>query len=204
MGLVVVVLVLALALGLARGGRIKALGHVELGGVRTLVTAGLLQAAAVLAPERAGAALYVASAALACLVVARNVELPGMPLVGLGLLLNLAVVVANAAMPVSLHAAQRAGVSTVDLRAGKQPGHEPADRRTRLALLADVVPVACPLHREVVSAGDVGVAAGLGLYVVVALGRRPRRRDRQRHRPPRRVARWTTRVRDSTTRGSYS
>lgn len=194
MGLVVTVLALALALGLARGGRIGALAHVELRGLGALSAAVALQVAAVLAPGRASAVLYVASATLACLVVARNLALPGLPLVGLGLLLNLCVVVANAAMPVSLHAATRAGVSTTDVRAGDQPGHEPADRRTRLAWLADVVPVASPLHREIVSVGDVGVAAGLAVYMCVALG----------HRPPRRVARWTTRVRESTTRGSYS
>ena len=198
MGLAVTVLVLALGVGLARGGRIGALAHVELRGVRALAGAVALQLAAVLVPGHASAWLYVGSAALACVVVARNVHLPGLPLVGIGLLLNLMVVLANAAMPVSLHAAARAGVATTQLRAGDQPGHEPAGRRTRLARLADIVPVAFP-HREVVSPGDVSVAAGLALYVVVALGHRP-----SGHMPPKRVARWMTRVRESTTRGSYS
>ena len=51
----------------------------------------------------------------------------------------------------------------------------PADDDTRLPYLGDVVPVRMPLRPEVVSAGDVLIAAGLAQLVLLGLlGRQPR------------------------------
>jgi hypothetical protein len=79
-------------------------------------------------------------------------------------------------MPVSPEAAARAGLDVLDTLDGR---HELAASGTRLAPLGDVVPVPLPLRPEVVSPGDVLVAAGLGQLLVLGMtygdgGRRPR------------------------------
>jgi hypothetical protein len=75
-------------------------------------------------------------------------------------------------MPVSADASGKAGVTTQDLLAGTDPRHELADDGTRLRALGDVVPVLLPVHPEVVSPGDVLVAAGLAQLVVLGMRRR--------------------------------
>ena len=125
-----------------------------------------------------------------------NARLPGVPLVALGLLLNVVVVGANAAMPVSVDAAARAGISRADLGLARDAMRTPSGPDTRLAYLGDVVPVALPRWPQVVSPGDVLVAAGVGLLLLTAGVRRPQ--------TPRRAERSTVWVSDSTTFGSYS
>ncbi|NHC13350.1 DUF5317 domain-containing protein [Motilibacter deserti] len=187
-GLVLTVAVLAAALGVATGGTLRRLGYVRVLGVPVLVAAAVLQAtAAVLGASGALRALLVGLAALAALaVVVANRWRPGVPLIGLGLLLNAAVVVANGAMPVSLVAAERAGVPYEQLHLDADPGHEEATPSTRLRLLGDVVPVASPLRREVVSVGDVLVAAGVAMFVLAGTHARPGRRRRAAPAPARR------------------
>lgn len=167
-----VVLVLALAVGLATGGRIGQLGHLPLRH-GWLVIAGV---AAQAGGAFAGGTLYPSGLALSALLVAAflafNRDTQGVGLLALGLLCNALVVGLNGAMPVSEHASGQAGVSTQDLRAGTDPRHELADSATRLPALGDVVPVLLPGHPEVVSPGDVLVAAGLAQLLVVGMRRR--------------------------------
>jgi hypothetical protein len=96
----------------------------------------------------------------------------GTGLVAVGLLANALVVGLNGAMPVSDAALGRAGVSTQDIVSGEDPRHELAGQGTRLRSVGDVIPVALPLRPEVVSPGDVLVAAGLAQLVVVGMRRR--------------------------------
>jgi hypothetical protein len=81
-------------------------------------------------------------------------------------------------MPVSGDAMGRARLSTQDIVSGSDPRHELLDGGTRLGLLGDRVPVLMPWRPEVVSAGDVLVAAGLAELVVLGMGAVPRRRRR--------------------------
>jgi hypothetical protein len=85
-----------------------------------------------------------------------NRHLPGMLLAGLGLAMNVVVIFTNGAMPVSLVAADIAGVET-SLTEGI--GHEPMTSGTVLPWLGDVIPL--PGLGVVISAGDVVLAAGL-------------------------------------------
>jgi hypothetical protein len=188
--LVLVVLAVALAAGWARGGSLDRLGALPLRS-RRLVVGSL---AAQLVGTVVGGPFYplglAVSAALVVAFLARNRGIRGTGLVALGLVANAAVVGANGAMPVSLEAAGRAGIGTQDLLARSDPRHEPADRATRLPELGDVVPVPLPLRPEVVSAGDVLVAAGLGQLVALgmvgagATDRAPRAQGRPRGTPP--------------------
>ncbi len=161
--------VLALALGVVRGGTMRRLGLVPLRWWPVVLVAVTAQLAGALI----GGASYVVglavSAVLAVAFLLVNRRLPGVPLLALGLLLNAAVVTANGAMPVSLYAAARAGLSTGPIGDGADPRHVLADADTRLRGLDDVVPVPWPVRPEVLSPGDVLVAAGLAQLVVAGM-----------------------------------
>jgi hypothetical protein len=177
-----IVLTLACALGVAKlaGGRLSALERLPLRGWPLL--AGMLGGLWL----GTGAALaglpsplhWLALTAAACCALAyclRNRTVHGTGLVGTGLLLNALVVMLNGGMPVSAPAAARAGTSYPDAVA--DPRHVPAGPRTALGSLGDVVPVPLPVRPEVVSVGDVLVAAGLAQLLVTAMlrGARPER-----------------------------
>jgi hypothetical protein len=171
------VLLGALALGYARGGDLVQLGHLPLRSKRLVVVALLLQ----LLGGIAGGWRYPAGLALSALLVAAflalNRGVRGTGLVAAGLMLNALVVGVNGAMPVSGDAMGRARLSTQDIISGADPRHELVGPGTHLSLLGDRVPVFLPTHPEIVSAGDVMVAAGLAELVVVGMGsarRRPR------------------------------
>lgn len=169
----VVALLVALAIGYVSGGRLEALGHLDLRRSRVVVAAVLFQ----LVGGIVGGWLYplglAASAALVAVWLTANRGVRGTGLVAIGLLSNALVVGINGAMPVSSDASGRAGISTQDILSGADPRHELASDSTHLHLLGDVIPVLLPVHAEVVSVGDVLVAAGLAQLVVVGMRRRP-------------------------------
>ena len=171
MTVILMVIVVSCFAGLARGGTMHNLAQLHLAAWPVVFVALAVQAAG----SFAGSSLaYVtgmlASAALITLFVALNRSLPGMPMIALGFLLNAVVVSANGAMPVDQRAADRAGISTVGLYRNTDAKHELADGDTALRPLADViaVPLPRPLHRgsNVVSVGDIVLAAGIGVLVV--------------------------------------
>lgn len=172
MSLVVVVLLAALALGWLLGGSVRRLGTLELRGGALVAAALAVQVAGSLAGGALHAAGLVASAGLVSAFLLRNRGLAGVGLVALGLLGNAAVVAANGAMPVSERAAARVGAPVGAALDGSDPRHERETGDTRLRLLGDVVPVALPVLPQVVSPGDVLVAAGLGRLVVLGMGGR--------------------------------
>ena len=168
----------------ATGG--SRLTRVRVRAVRLLVVAAALQlGTSALAPGSGAARItaLVLTTVLVGLFLVGNARLPGVPLVALGLLLNVVVVGANAAMPVSVDAAARAGIARADLRLAEDAMREPTGPDTSLAFLGDVVPVALPRWPQVVSAGDVLVAAGVGLLLLTAGRAGVRRRDGPSARP---------------------
>ena len=169
---VLVVLLAAVALGWAAGGRLDRLGAMALRG-RWLVPVALV---AQLSGAVLGGAAYAVGLAVSAVAVAvflaRNRGVRGTGLIALGLFGNALVVGLNGAMPVSDAALGRAGVGTQDIVSGADPRHEIAGPSTRLRLVGDVIPVALPLRPEVVSPGDLLVAAGLAQLVVVGMRRR--------------------------------
>jgi hypothetical protein len=180
------VLVLAGAglLGFVLGGSVSSLSTLSLRD-RWLVAVGVL---AQITGGVASWALNSGTAYVVGLVVSalaalgfclRNLRIRGVPLVTLGLLLNALVVIVNGAMPVSLVAAHHAGTPVGSITAGTDPRHQAAGRSTTLRVLGDVIPVPMPLLPEVVSPGDVLVAAGLGELLCLGMrGRRVRRPGR--------------------------
>lgn len=208
MVLALLVAVGALVLGLVSGGRLPAWSRLGLRGVRWLLAALALQLAAAFAPGLPGAArsgLLAGSFLLALLAVVANRRAPGALLLGLGLAANGLVIAVNGGMPVSLSAARRAGLALDAAALAADPRHTLLGAGTRLPWLADVVPFPVPLLPEVVSVGDLLVAAGLGLAVltVVRAARVPRRpAPVDQSQAGQSVTRSTTRASASTTRGS--
>jgi len=195
--LVLVVAVVALAVAVATGG--ARLARVRIRAVRLLAAAAVVQVGTSVLVPGSGitrAIALVLTTVLVGLFLAGNARLPGVPLVALGLLLNVVVVGLNAAMPVSVSAAARAGIERSDLHLARDAMREPTGSSTRFAVLGDVVPVAMPARPQVVSPGDVLVAAGVGLLLLTGGARR--------RQTPRRAVRSTVLERDSTTIGSYS
>lgn len=178
-GIVVVSAVVALAVGLLTGGHLTAVESVPFRVGSLLAAALFCQVAGVLlghlglpaGPTYALACL--ASAVLLVILIRIDGALAGTELVAVGLFLNALVMGANGSMPVSVHAAMRAGAPAsvaTDLR------HEPATSASSLRLLGEVIPVPLPLRPEVDSVGDVLIAAGLAQLIFGAVrpyGRRP-------------------------------
>lgn len=187
MSLVLLALTGAVAVGALLGGTLSRLGRLRLR--RLPLVAGALVAqllGAVLAPPL-GRGAWVAglalSAVLAAGFVAANLRAPGLPLVAGGLLLNALVVGANGAMPVSPTAAARAGVGLGPVLVGQDLRHEVTEPGTRLRLLGDVVPFPLPGLPQVLSPGDVLVAAGVAQLVVAGM-LQPRRSSTAPGPPP--------------------
>ena len=161
--------VVALALGLLLGGSADRLGRLPLRRRELVWAAAGAQVAAALG----GGPLYpvglAASAVLMAVFLVLNRGLRGTGLLALGLVCNAVVVGLNGAMPVSVTAAARAGTTTLAIRTGRDLRHELAGPATRLRWLGDVLPVPFPVRPEVVSPGDVLVAAGLAQLVLVGL-----------------------------------
>jgi hypothetical protein len=193
--LVLLIAVLATGVGLALGGHPRGLARLRLRLPVLLVLAAAVQVIGILLPEPATPLRWAALTATALLTggfVLANLAVPGVALIGLGLALNTLVIGLNGGMPVRPTSAEHAGVDWA-LAVG-DPLHV-SGVGARLGWLGDVVPVLNPLHREVVSVGDLLVAAGVGLLVVTAL---------TAHRPQaqKRLERSTIRDSESTTFGS--
>ena len=167
--LAVVVLLAAALLGRLLGGELRRLGALPLrsGGLVSVAVVAQLVGGLLGGPAY-GVGLGV-STVLAAGFLLRNRGVRGTGLIALGLLANTLVVSLNGAMPVTGSAAGRAGVSTQELLTGADPRHELADDRTRLRALSDVLPAPWPGLPEVVSPGDVLVAAGLGQLVLLGM-----------------------------------
>lgn len=185
---VLLVVLVSVGIGYARGGSLTRLSQLQLPGWPLVFLALGVQALGSFAgtlglahPQPLYVTGLVLSALLITVFVIRNRHLRGMPLIAAGFLLNAVAVSANGAMPVSQWAADRADIDIAGLTRGSDAKHEIADRRTALRPLTDVIPAPLPLPRgsNVISVGDVVLAAGIGVLVTNAMirpgvGRRSR------------------------------
>lgn len=114
-----------------------------------------------------GEAIYVASTGLVLVAVWRNLRVPGLALVALGAISNLAAIVANGGvMPTTPGALAAAGLDPLDGFSNSAVLEDPA-----LAPLTDIfaLPPWLPFA-NVFSIGDVLIA--LGIVIVIAVGMR--------------------------------
>lgn len=158
------VAVLATLAALARGGSLENLAATQVRWLSLLFGSLAVQVAFDVADpvwlgEGGGLLVLLATNAAVVVFLALNRQLPGMRLAALGLLLNVIVIAANGAMPVSEPAAATVGLAD-ELR---DPGvkHEILDDQTRLPFLGDVIPI--PGLQKIISIGDIVLALGIGM-----------------------------------------
>jgi hypothetical protein len=174
----VVVLVGGAVLGVVRGGSLESLAATSFRW-SWLIFAGLfLQLGTDLVnPPWLGrpgmlAVVFLSNGLIALFLVA-NRRLPGMRIALGGLVLNLVVIGANGAMPVSPGAAEMAGLPPP--RRNAELKHEPVSEDTLLPWLGDQFPV--PRAKSVLSLGDLVLYLGLARLVYV-------RTHPERRKPP--------------------
>jgi len=162
---------LGIAIGLALGGRLAALGTLQIRWAR-LAVAGLLVQFVLFAPavtERvgdSGVLPYVGSSLVVLVVVLRNIALPGLPVVALGAAANLAAIIANGGwMPASPSALASLGTTI-----GEGYSNSRVVPFAALQPLTDTfsMPTWLPLA-NVFSVGDVLIAAGVVIAIVATL-----------------------------------
>jgi hypothetical protein len=184
--LFILVVLAGVVAGWLRGGDLSGLAGTQVRGRRTalacLAVQALVGAAVVRAlgmPRTLGAVVLIGALAALVAVARANGQLPGVPLLALGVLLNLLVTVANLGVPVAAATLQRAAVPTErPLPQRPDAKHVLQGPGARLVLLSDRLAVR-PL-RTVTSAGEVAEFAGLFLLVqnAMLLGVIPGRRRR--------------------------
>jgi hypothetical protein len=181
---------LGVIIGLLTGGRLERLGEARFRWA-PLALAGLLTQLIVFfgpVAERVGdlgVPLYVGSTALVLAAVLRNVAIPGLALVALGAVSNLAAIVANGGyMPASPGALAALGREINTGYSNSAVVEAPA-----LAPLTDLFALPAWLPwANLFSVGDVLIAAGIGWAVVALLhGRGPVRAGTSHHRTGSRV-----------------
>ena len=165
-----------LGVGLVVGGRLE-----ELSGFRfrwaALAIGGLLVQVVLFTPAgdrltgSLAPAIYVGSTLAVFVAVLRNVRVPGMAIVALGSLSNLAAITANGgAMPADPAALAAAGLEGAGSHTNSVVVPDPA-----LRLLTDIfaIPAGVPLA-NVFSVGDVLIGVGIVVVVAAAMRRAPR------------------------------
>jgi hypothetical protein len=162
-----------LLLGFLLGGRLDRLSEIRLEWTWLAVVGLAVQILVFSTPiggsfrGGVGEAIYVASTGLVLVAVWRNLRVPGLALVAIGAISNLAAIVANdGVMPTTQAALRAAGLDPLDGFSNSAVLADPA-----LAPLTDIfaLPRWLPLA-NVFSIGDVLIA--LGIVVVIAIGMR--------------------------------
>ncbi len=164
---------IGIALGFAIGGRLDRLGELQFEwgwlavaglAIQIVLFSGFVDAGL---GRGVGEAIYVASTGAVLLAVWRNLSVPGLPVVAVGAISNLAAIVANEGiMPTTAEALAAAGMGADEGFSNSAVIADPA-----LAPLTDIfaLPPWVPLS-NVFSIGDVLI--GLGIVLVIALGMR--------------------------------
>lgn len=176
---------IGMVVGILLGGRVERLANLHfrwpwlaIGGL--LVQAVLFTEAGFAAAGSLAPAIYVISTAAVLVAVLRNRAMPGMVVVALGALSNLAAILANAgSMP-----ADAGALATAGLAAGGHTNSIVLEHPV-LQPLTDIfaVPAWVPFS-NVFSVGDVLIAVGIAWAIVATMG--PGRRPSQGHGEPRR------------------
>lgn len=171
------VLFVALTVAVVRGGRLSNLGDIRLRLWFLLPLALLMQSSTLLLSNQGWAAtlgswLILLSYVPLLGVVVVNRDRKGMWLAGIGVLMNFMVIALNGGMPVLEGAVVVASGFQSGLDVATDFKHVPLDASTRLAFLADVIPLRLFGEGQVLSLGDVFLAVGLGRFLEAEL-RRP-------------------------------
>lgn len=168
MKLILVVIALSVLVGWLAGGRISTLSRLRLRWAGVAIIGLALQLAPTPSRSWAMALLYVSFVLLVAFAIA-NIRVVGVPLVFIGIVLNLTVIAANRGMPVTKQALVASGqrdtlASLVEDGGAK---HHLADSHDRLLFLGDVIAIGDPVS-QAISWGDVFTFGGV--MCVIAAG----------------------------------
>lgn len=173
---VVLAIPLGIVLGYLAGGRLDRLADLRFR-LGWLAVAGLLvqvvlfsEVGAPIAERGLGPAVYIASTGAVLVAVLVNLAIPGMVVVALGAVSNLAAVVANGGvMPTTRAALTAAGLADRPGFSNSAVLDDP-----RLAPLTDIfaIPAGLPLA-NVFSVGDALLGVGVAIVIVAGMRRRP-------------------------------
>jgi hypothetical protein len=169
-----------LAIGLLLRGRLANLQYLQLRCTWAVLMGVALQMVLLLPfwPEAQGLVIaipVVGSYLLLLAFLVSNLRVPGLGLVGLGLAMNLLVIVANGGqMPIAPETLAAAGrqEAAVGSRTPSGKGIVLSSDDTRLALLSDAIVLPLPGRPKIVSIGDMLTFVGLAFAVQAALRRR--------------------------------
>jgi hypothetical protein len=176
------VLAIALIVGFATGGSLSRLSTVQFRGAASVLTLYVVQGLARqvlprmrVVPPSLVVWLWCGATAGLIVLALLNPRLPGVPLIAVGLMLNLVVVAANGGMPVGGQSAVRGGfVANPSGQSGADSFYRAVDSGTRLSLLSDVIVFRGPLGFDAMfSAGDLLMFAGAIVLVVAGMHSRP-------------------------------
>lgn len=155
-----VVIAISVAVSLLRGGTLSNLSEIYARGWWLLfVGLGMQTAANFINTRELAVWLVLASYVPLLIVVLINQRLPGMWIVGVGILMNLTVIALNNGMPVLPEAFALAGGEIGKLQLDAK--HVLLDHSSKLPFLGDII----PMPGSVISMGDVLLAVGLGVFV---------------------------------------
>lgn len=191
---ILAVLLVAIAIGLLLGGRLRRFDDVRLHWWGLAIAGLLLQAVPTptvpgVSARLSAAAFLVVSYGLLLVFLGVNRWVPAAPLMAVGLALNLTVVAANAGMPVSPEAIERAGGPAEAVVSAGGTKHHLMTEEDVLTPLGDVIPLPQPIG-IVVSIGDIALYLGMAWFVVQIM----RGRSRENPRP---LALWPLAYRGS-------
>jgi hypothetical protein len=176
MEIALVIAVLAVAAGVLRGGSLERLAATQFRAIPLLVAGlGVQILFSLWSPswlnEAVSLGALIGSNMLVLSFLVVNRMLPGVLIAAVGLVLNLAVISSNGAMPVSPEAARTAGAEELVISEGAIK-HEVLDDDTELGFLGDVIPI--PWPGLVISIGDIVLAAGIAVLAYSQTKRGPR------------------------------
>jgi hypothetical protein len=183
--------VLGLLIGLVSGGSLRNASGLRIRFLPLLISALLAQVmifSSILGDtgliHDLGPYIYIVTLLMSFAVMLLNFQIPAMPLIALGALLNMIVIVANGGyMPSPESALREVGIydSVVVTEEEKSTGDyvltnsTVADDDTRLRFLGDVIPLPDFVpFANVISIGDIFIAIGAAAAVVLVMHRRPR------------------------------
>lgn len=155
------VIAISIIVGWLRGGKLRNLTEIRVRMWWLLPFGFILLATSSFVPadsHQVAVALILVSYLPLLLFVWLNRDMSGMWIAGMGILMNFTVIVLNGGMPVLTEAVTVAGGSSELILDAK---HVVLDESTRLAFLADTI----PLPGAVLSLGDVFLAIGIGGFL---------------------------------------
>ena len=180
------IIIISILIGLLRQGKLSNLTQISLKRIELIVLACLIQGGLVFMGSRKvkfilnySSYLLIFSYIVLLLAVWYNKKLTGMKIIGLGIIFNFVVIVANGGhMPVLLSSLYQAGLNdfALVLKEGTYVTHTLISEKTLFKFLADVIPLPPPIpDPSVVSVGDFLMFYGVSSFIQNAMIKKERK-----------------------------